>query len=153
MPMSLPRHLQLMLGVIAFMAIAWAQAFGLHRGWMCDCGGIAHVTQVDHCHGPHSTACHDEELEHHSLPHHHENEDGDDRHEHAAVVESLLAKQPHDFSFHFAAPVKVLSVVEAWERAVPVSPLGETLPVPWLNETVPPREWPMRLARVISLRI
>lgn len=150
--MSRLRPQRLILGLIALLAIGWAQTFGLHRGWVCDCGGVEFITQVDHCHGPHSTACHDEENEDHSVPHHHGEEDGD-THEHPAVVDSLVAKQQNDFSFSIATPVKVLGVMNAWETIVRVPSHDEQV-----AETPPPRagperEWPRRLAQTIALRI
>ncbi|MGV3664393.1 MAG: hypothetical protein ACO1TE_29745 [Prosthecobacter sp.] len=150
--MSRLRPHRLVLGLIALLAIGWAQTFGLHRGWICDCGGVEYVTQVDHCHGPHSEACHDEENADHSIPHDHEGDDGD-THQHAAVVDSLVAKQQNDFAFSIAAPVKVLSVLDAWESLVQapceVEHLAETPP----PRAGPAREWPLILAQTIALRI
>lgn len=150
--MSRLRPYRLILGLIALLAIGWAQTFGLHRGWVCNCGGVEEITQVDHCHGPHSTACHGEENHDHSLPHHHDENDGD-THEHAAVVDSLIAKQQNDFAFSIAAPVKVLCVLDAWESILrapsQVECLAETLP----SRAGPVHAWPRVIAQTIALRI
>lgn len=150
--MSRLRPYRLVLGLIAFLAIGWAQTFGLQRGWICECGGEETVIQVDHCHGPHSTACHDEDNGDHSIPHGHDEDDGD-THQHAVVVDSLIAKQQTDFAFSIAAPVKVLSVLDVWEIILHVPSRVEHV-----AETPPPRagperEWPRRLAQTIALRI
>lgn len=150
--MSRLRPHRLILGLIALLAIGWAQTFGLHRGWVCDCGGVAEITQVDHCHGPHSEACHETGNEDHSIPHQHHEDDGD-THEHAAVVDSLIAKQQNDFAFSIATPVTVLSVLHIWESILNVPSKMERL-----AETPPPKQspvhaWPRLLAQTIALRI
>lgn len=142
---------RLTLGLIAFLAVGWAQTFGLHRGWLCDCGGVEQITQVDHCHGPHSTACHEEED--HSTPHQHDEGDDGETHQHAVVVDSLVAKQQNDAGLSLAAPVQWVEAVCLWEsvlRAASVArPIMETPPQrSWAG-----REWPRRLAQVIALRI
>lgn len=152
--MSSLRSHRLLLGLIALVAVGWAQTFGLHRGWLCDCGGVAFITQVDHCHGPHSEACHEEDNADHATPHEHAGGDkGGDTHEHAAVVESLLAKQPSDFAFTIATPMTLISELALWEDLVR-DPAQESRRA----ETPPPRagparEWPRRLAQSIALRI
>lgn len=152
--MSFPRSQRLILGLIALLAVGWAQTFGLHRGFACDCGGMEQITQVDHCHGPHSTACHEEENADHSIPHEHEEDDGS-THQHAAVVDSLVAKQQTDFAFSIAAPVKVLDAQALWESSVHVLTEDDRS-----TETPPPRAgpaqasaWPRLLAQTIALRI
>jgi len=113
---------------------------------------VENIIQVDHCHGPHSTACHDEDNEDHSVPHGHAEDDGD-THEHAVVVDSLVAKQQSDFAFSIAAPVKVLCVLDAWESSLRVPSqvrhLAETPP----SRAGPAREWPRVIAQTIALRI
>lgn len=150
--MSRLRPHRLILGLIALLAIGWAQTFGLHRGWICDCGGVEEITQVDHCHGPHSEACHEEGNEAHSIPHQHHEDDGD-THEHVAVVDSLIAKQQNDFSFSIEAPVKVLSVLSLWENLVRVPSQVEQVAHTPPPRAGPEREWPRRLAQTIALRI
>lgn len=54
----LPQHL---IAALALFALLGAQVFGLQRGYLCDCGGEAQQTAYEHCHGPHSSACHDHE--------------------------------------------------------------------------------------------
>jgi hypothetical protein len=134
----------------ATLAVAWAQAFGIHRGWLCDCGDTLRLTLVDHCHGPHSSACHDNDE--HDLPHHHE-EDDEESHEHTAVVEDLLGKQHEVSTIH--APVLV---------AQAATELEVELFTPYLDGQCrgkPPdkgrrdglREWPQILTRTIVLRV
>ena len=36
------------------------QVFGGITGYLCRCGGEEVLTRTDHCHGPHSEACHQE---------------------------------------------------------------------------------------------
>jgi len=156
-PLVIVQHLRLQrltFGLIALLAIGWAQTFGLHRGFMCDCGGVEHITQVDHYHGPHSTASHEHEHEDedHSLPHHHDEDDGD-THELAAVVDCLVAKQQNDAAPHISAPLNLLGTLDLWETSrLALSGLR------FAAEEPPQRcsqahEWPRRLAQTIALRI
>lgn len=148
--MTTPSQQRLVFGLIALLAMGWAQTFGLHRGFMCDCGGVELMTQVDHCHGPHSSACHDDDD--HSLPHDHDDED-ESTHEHAAVVDSLLAQFQQDTGAAISAPVKVLGTFDLLERVRVSSVEGKCTP------EIPPRpwrqmqDWPRRLAQTIALRI
>lgn len=148
--MQLLRLQRLTLGLIALLAVGWAQTFGLHRGWLCDCGGVEQITQVDHCHGPHSSACHEDED--HSFPHQDEEDDGD-THQHAAVIDSLVAKQQNETALQILAPVHLLGTLDLWETS------RQTLAgVRFVTEKPPQRSlqaqaWPRRLAQTIALRI
>ncbi|MFN0077475.1 MAG: hypothetical protein ACKVY0_13475 [Prosthecobacter sp.] len=145
-----PRHQRLTLGLIALLAVGWAQTFGLHRGFMCDCGGVEHITQVDHCHGPHSNACHD--VEDHDIPHQHDETD-EDTHQHAVVTEALLAKQPNAAGFDLAAPMPMVIAEIVWEISVRQT---VTLPVansPGFKRWCVMQEWPHRIVQTIALRI
>ncbi len=146
---------RLTLGLIAFLAVGWAQTFGLPRGWLCDCGGVEGITQVDHCHGPHSHACHDDEDEDHSVPHQHDDEEDDgDTHPHAAVVDSLIAKEQNDFAFSISAPVQVLCLQSIWDSVIRVPSFDEHCaekPPPWVGPAE--QSWPRLLTRAIALRI
>lgn len=152
--MSRLRLQRLAIGLLAFLAIGWAQTFGLHRGWLCERGGVEHITQVDHCHGPASHACHEnEDDDDHSTPHHHEEGDND-THQHVRVTESLVAKQQNDAALSISAPVKLITVYDLWVNFRPQVPGSVCFAV----ETPPARgrpsqEWPHRLAQVIALRI
>ena len=146
------RAIRFVIGLVAFLAIGWAQTIGLHRGYMCecDCCGESHLTQVDHCHGPHSTAGHEDED--HSTPHHHDEDDGD-THPHAAVVDSLLAMRQNDAAASFDALLMLISTVNVF--------VYDRLPALRVNAMTdePPRrsraghEWPRRLVQTIALRI
>lgn len=148
--MQLVRLQRLTLGLIALLAVGWAQTFGLHRGYLCDCGGQEQITAVDHCDGPHSTACHEDED--HSVPHEDE-EDAGDRHQHAAVVDSLVAKQQNDTALQISAPVNLLSTFDLWEASrqnlVGVRFVTEKPP----QQSLQAQAWPRRLAQTIALRI
>lgn len=45
--------------LVCVITLLASQAFGGFAGYLCRCGGQESLTQVDHCHGPHSTQCHD----------------------------------------------------------------------------------------------
>jgi len=140
----------LILTLLAFSAMLWAQMFGLHRGFVCDCGGVAEVTPMDHCHGPHSEACHEHEEE---SPCHHDHDDDEDTHEHAALIERLVTGNVINL---VAVPAPLVSVIEMpeWLAAEPVL-VGESAFSPVMHrEDVPRRRsWPEVLAHTISLRI
>lgn len=145
--MRSPVHVCLTL--FAFVAMLWAQVFGLHRGFLCDCGGVAEVTAMDHCHGPHSEACHEHEEEIPCRGEGDEHHDDADTHEHAALIERLVAGNVIDM---VAVPAPLVSVVEmpAWLAVESV----------WFEEMVssttdPPlrRSWPQVLTGSVALRI
>jgi hypothetical protein len=146
--------LRLCLTLIAFAAMLWAQVFGLHRGFLCDCGGVAELTPFDHCHGPHSESCHDHEEE--SPCHHDEDDHADetDTHEHTALIEELVAG--HVTSMHVAAPAPLVSiaVMPEWltSEALQVK-TGLSSPVLQPPKAEPLRSWPQSLAHTIALRI
>ncbi|MBE2284654.1 MAG: hypothetical protein IAE77_14445 [Prosthecobacter sp.] len=145
------RHHRLVLGLLALLAIGWAQTFGLHRGFMCDCGGVERLSQVDHCDGPHSAACHEEE--HEPAPAHDDEEDVGDRHEHAAVVDSLVAKHQQDATPDISPQFDVIGTL-VLEKSCRLALAGvrrapETPP----RRSLPAHEWPRRIAQVISLRV
>ncbi|WP_395730744.1 hypothetical protein [Prosthecobacter sp.] len=138
---------------LAVLAVACAQVFGLQRGFLCDCGGVQEVTQADHCHGPHSAACHDEEK---AAPCHSSDDhpDSEDTHEHPAIVESLTASQASVIQIAAPAPVLVDLVIPEWILSVllpaQVSMVAEA--PPWL-EHERGRTWPQVLAHTIVLRV
>lgn len=145
------RHHRLILGLLAFLAVGWAQTLGLHRGFVCDCGGVEHFTQVDHCHGPHSAACHEDDD--HLPAQSHDDETDGDTHTHAAVVDSLIAKQQQDVTLDVPTRSVVVETLnlENSDRLPTVAVRG-------VMETPPRRgdllhEWPRRLAQVIALRV
>lgn len=134
-------------GLVALLAVGWAQTFGLHRGFMCDCGGVEQITQMDHCHGPHSAACHEDED--HSIPHQHEEDDGD-THQHSALIESLLALKADSSQFaSIAATVPAVCYVVALPSVIQAElPASRHLAV-----HPDGRRWPQVLAHTIALRV
>ncbi|HCN76551.1 MAG TPA: hypothetical protein DIT13_05050 [Verrucomicrobiales bacterium] len=142
-------HALLML--TATLAVAWAQTFGIHHGWLCDCGGVERITLVDHCHGPHSHDCHEDED--HDVPHHHEDGEDEDTHRHTAVVDDLVAK--HHEAYSAQAPVLLALASVAWEpglfRLNPACRRREEPPDKGRRDG--PREWPQILTRTIVLRV
>jgi hypothetical protein len=98
--------------IAALFALMGAQVFGLQRGYVCDCGGMVELTEFDHCHGPHSAACHDEEspVEHHSHGHA-DDECGGDTHHHAPYVESIEFFKQQNGGFAPPSLAGVLSAV------------------------------------------
>lgn len=145
------RAIRLVIGLVAFLAVGWAQAVGIHRGYMCecDCCGDAKFTQVDHCHGPHSPA--GNESEDHSMPHQHD-EDDSDSHHHAAVADPLLAMQ-HDASDSIVAPLLLVGTVEVCVFDCLTVLRAKTTTEEPSRRCRTADEWPRRLAQVIALRI
>lgn len=147
----MPRLTHALLMTAATLAVAWAQTFGIHRGWMCDCGGMARLTMVDHCHGPHSDECHEDDE--HDVPHHHEEGEDEDTHEHTAVVDDLVGKQ-HEVSA-VQAPVLPVLAASAWEveLSAPNAAGRRREEPPDKGRRDGPREWPRILTRTIVLRV
>jgi len=146
---SLPR---LILGLLALFALGWAQTVGLHRGFMCDCGGEERLTQVDHCHGPHSAVCHEDE-DHDTPCSHDDDEDAGDRHQHAAVVDSLVARQQTEAGPQLAVPFQILGLMEWEETAFKGYPGSSFTTEAVTRRSWRVQEWPQRLAQSIALRI
>lgn len=140
--------------LLAFSAMLWAQVFGLHRGFVCDCGDVAEVTAADHCHGPHSEACHEHEEEPLCRGEGDEHHDDADTHEHAALVERLKAASATQM--HVMAPTPLVSVMEMPEWLVAESSdLGRKASSTLfsMDEMVRPRSWPHVLSHTLALRI
>ncbi|MBB5031168.1 hypothetical protein [Prosthecobacter vanneervenii] len=141
------------LSTLAILLVACAQVFGMDRGFVCDCGGMEKITAADHCHGPHSAACHDHEAEepcHEESGGHH---DGD-THEHPALIESLLASLSPAFSFSAPAPIIMDLALEEWHSPLFLTEAAASTAVH--SEHPPPaaqRPWPQLLARTLVLRI
>jgi hypothetical protein len=74
--------LEKLLALLCVSTLLLAQAFGATAGYLCRCGGEERLTQVDHCHGPHSNGCHDSEEVDGPREHLHEASDGADRENH-----------------------------------------------------------------------
>ena len=145
--MQLSRLQRLVFGLIALLAVGWAQTFGLHRGFMCDYGGVEHITQVDHCHGPHSAACHEDAD--HSIPHQHEEDDGDTHH-HTALIESLLALKADSSQLaSIAATIPAVCYVVALPSVIQAEMPGPR----YLAVHPDGRRWSQVLAHTIALRV
>jgi hypothetical protein len=135
---------RLTLSLLALLAVGWAQTVGIHRGWLCDHGDAQFITQVDHMHGPHSAAQH--EQHDHSIPHQHEeDEDDGDTHPLPEVKDTLLAKQQDTSALTHAFIVQPLIAEISWH-------MPRTIAARPKLATKPP-DWPLRLTQSISLRI
>lgn len=143
------RHLPLLL---AWLALLGGQVYGLQRGYLCDCSGVAKLTTADHCHGPHSNDCHTE-----PEPQEPCHDAGDhalgDAVSHDAAVESLHAGQSAP-ALVPAPPLPAFLTFDEWLLAAPlvIELQDDNKPPPWLGESGR-RAWPALLSRVISLRI
>jgi hypothetical protein len=93
------------------MALLVMQAVGGFRAYLCDCGGQVRLTKVDHCHGPHSAACHDHES---GAPHRQEGDSGD-RHDHERVVQELQFRSIENFQLPAVIPVLLVWQPGAFE--------------------------------------
>lgn len=71
--------------MLCVFTLLMVQAFGVSAGYLCRCGGEERLTQVDHCHGPHSDHCHDSGEIDNPQQHLHEASDGGDRENHEPV--------------------------------------------------------------------
>lgn len=152
--MSLARPRQMLLLILAVPAMILAQLFGVQRGYVCDCGGQAHVTGADHCHAAGGAHCHDED--HHGFWHgaadHHEEDDP--LHEHAALIEALGALPMQSMAWS-VPPLQVswlgVSACLITSAAIRAGPAAGTFP-PWI-EPGRKRSWPHLLAHAIELRV
>ena len=143
--------------LLVLALLAWAHVGGVVRGYLCDCGGKISVTQLDHCHGPHSEACHDDADDRDAhQPHHHE--DDTDSHEHEALVDTFQARLHDVVSHNVNAPFLTQFDLPAWQftSVLPPDALeashrlrahGRPRPCPGLAA------WPHRLSETIALRI
>jgi hypothetical protein len=147
--MNLP--LRRLLVAAALLAVGWAQAFGLHRGYLCDCAGGIHLTQVDHCHSAGSSDHHD-----HELPLDHDCPADQATHDHDPVVDDLVAQHLSSGKIQ-APPLPLMDGVLAWHTATLFTALPNDLPEPgaWSQLRRCPRlpDWPRQLSQSISLRL
>jgi len=157
---SLPHRLLL---VPALLAVLWAQAFGMHLGYHCDCdqapnGG--HFTLIDHCHGPQNAATgdHHHDWDHFDSSHSHDSSPSEEPlHEHEAVVDTLVAHplsltkvQPPPPSFFPASlpPVRFVSAL----LLTPQPPRLIASPSLW-RRCPQVDDWPRQLSQSIALRL
>ena len=91
------------------MALLVMQAVGGFHAYICDCGGQATLTKVDHCHGPHSVECHDHES---TVPQQHDEGSGD-RQDHEQVIQELQLRSAEAIQ----APA-VVAILLTWEPEI-----------------------------------
>lgn len=149
------RRSSLLLPWLAVVAFAWAQVFGLTRGFVCDCGGGVEITFVDHCHGPHGAECHAEE---------HEEDPCHDEDDHAGEPGDRHSHEPNEGVAKVGLGMAQVSL--------PLAPLPEFLPLAELWVEVPQAclpvvasrgewgrggpeslRWPQVLKRQIALQV
>lgn len=115
---SAPPFLRL-LAVLCCAALLCAQAFGVVRGYWCDCTGRGEWTAQDHCHGPHHGDCHRPER---PGKEHREGAGAGERQEHQQVRDDFEGRCVPAVAAPSAAPVllAVLCEVLTWsERIAP----------------------------------
>jgi hypothetical protein len=71
--------------LLCVLTLLLAQSFGVTAGFLCRCGGLDRLTQIDHCHGPHSEDCHNSQEIDNPQSHLHEDSGGGDREDHEPV--------------------------------------------------------------------
>lgn len=138
----------------ATVALGWAQAFGLHRGYYCECTGSGHLTLVNHCHASHADL--DDHDHDHHLPHEHDCSDEQDTHEHPAVVDLLVA-QNLSFLQVQAPPLMLWEAGWIWQPLPHLSPTLDSSPEIWRTRAFrrcpSSEDWPRQLSQAISLRL
>ncbi len=148
--MKLTRSIRITISLAALFAMAWVHAFKPARGFECDCGDEPAFTLHEHCHGPHSEACHDHEDEADACHDHDDLPPDGDTHHHTALIDSMLALKADSSQFASiaaTAPVflTVISLppVVSTEHAAPhhIAVRSED------------RRWPQILSRTIALRV
>jgi hypothetical protein len=127
------------LTLVCVITLLMAQAFGGVVGYLCRCGGEQVLTQIDHCHGPHSESCHDEQSQAFESAEQHAHDNCCDTENHEPVRQDVQLAQVS--SFEFQAPVFVLladsselfvrcrlkadvSLVKLWKDVSPAPPQG-----------------------------
>lgn len=73
---------------LTIFALAFSQAVGGVRGYLCLCGGQTTVVVDTHCHGPHGEHCHDETGD--ETPQRHDSESDAEQHE-AITIGAITA--------------------------------------------------------------
>ena len=142
------RAARIIIGAIALLAMSWVHATKPVRGFECEHDGDHVFTLHEHCHGPHSQACHDDDEDpfhtHDGLP------ADDDTEHHVALIESLTALKADTFQF-----AVIMAVTPVMFEAITLPPAVCT------SESAPRhiaalpdgRPWPRILAHCIALRI
>jgi hypothetical protein len=92
--------------LMCVITLLMVQAFGGVASYLCRCGGQPVLTQTDHCHGPHSESCHDEQSQPSDKAEQHAHENGNDTENHEPIRTSVQLGQASGFGLQ--APVLVL---------------------------------------------
>jgi hypothetical protein len=93
------------------MALLVMQAVGGFHAYLCDCGGRVTWTKVDHCHGPHSIDCHDQDS---GVPCQHDENPGD-RHDHERIIQELRLRSAESLQAPAIIPVLLTWMPDAFE--------------------------------------
>lgn len=137
-------HLRRLLPLAAILAVLWAQAFGIQRGYFCDADG-GHYTWADHCHlGDAHAQDHDD------------SEDHDDRHEHESVIDDLVARALSSAKIQPPAPSFCVIEPAISEFSGLIAALPHLAPPDLPRSETSHRahdDWPSQIARTISLRL
>ncbi len=145
--------LKRLLPVMAFLALGCAQVFGLQRGFVCECGNEPEVTAWDHCDGPHSEACHENESE--SVPHSKEDHtDGTDTRDHSSYKEDVTANTVTLVHLAVSQPaLHVIDVLEWFTADRLIVQCTVLAHAPSWQADDDGRHWPRVLAHTIVLRV
>lgn len=141
---------------LALLALGWAQVFGLMRGYLCDCSGVAQISSFDHCHGHEGEACHhDGEASTHPCqdPHEDDEQVPCETHDHEPVKENVQAQMAASGSSIVPAAPPLLFVLTDFElrRFIVCPTLFTPRKAPdWVSAY---REWPRVLTHSVALRI
>lgn len=140
-----------MLIALALLALGWAQVFGIMRGYLCDCHGIAQISSFDHCHGDHDKCCHDDE----STSHSHDDHDkhGGETHEHEPVKDTVQARTIASMDVVTSAPLPALFILPDFVNSLDLAQPAMLSPTPPPRLAELHRRWPRVLTRSVALRI
>ncbi len=144
---NLRRHR--LLPLLAFLALAWAQMHGLHRGYVCDALGQEVLTAFDHCHGSEDEDHHHDDAPCHSSEEHSEAEE---THDHVAVVESLTADRSAVVQIVLSPVIWVATDLASCRRVCAAHEAEASVPLPW-PDPGRGRTWPEVLVQTIVLRV
>ena len=118
--MNFRSHLKKLALVLGVMAVMCAQLFGVGRGFLCDCSGVAVATAHDHCHGPHGAHCLENAEPAHPMESH---PDGGDTLPHEEIVQDFQSARTHATELVLTEPVlQVVLVLDdlQWAKTEPV---------------------------------
>jgi hypothetical protein len=138
---------------LALWVIAWAQVFGIQKGYLCECTGVHRVTQEDHCHTSHSAVDQDHEETFPCESSDHSHEDGDTE-KHAAIIENWTALEATALQVASTEWIVLHTQLVEWiftalqPRAVNLAATS-----PRWEKYSRGRTWPEMLAHQIVLRV